>query len=209
MVNITRVYTRTGDKGTTRLTNNAEVSKTDPRVHAYGQVDELNSAVGYLLAAHTLPEEMRAALALIQNELFDVGADISNPVYPNPAEEQLRILPESITRLEHWCDEFGADVPKLRSFILPTGSPAAAWLHLCRTLARRAERYAWEAVNEYGLAEDEASADGGLNPHAIRYLNRLSDLFFVMSRKVSSIDGVGETLWVPGGERNATHHRHR
>lgn len=202
MVHLTRIYTRTGDAGRTRLSDNSVTAKTDPRVEAYGQVDELNSAIGLLLASYKLDEQARAALAIIQNELFDLGADLSNPVVPKPKYEPLRIIEPSITRLEAWCDEFGAELPHLNSFILPGGSPAGAYLHLCRTMARRAERTAWVAAEAYGLEDDPARSTGGINPLAIRYLNRLSDLFFIMARRASAMAEIPEVLWVPGGERN-------
>lgn len=202
MVHLTRIYTRTGDAGKTRLSDNSVTTKTDPRVAAYGQVDELNSAIGLLLAQHTLDDEIREALQLIQNELFDVGADLSNPVVPNPRYEPLRVISSSIDRLEHWCDHFGAGLPSLNSFILPGGSAAAAQLHICRTVARRAERTAWAAAETYGIEEDPPEGHGGVSALAIRYLNRLSDLLFILARRANAMDGVDEVLWVPGGERN-------
>lgn len=200
MVNLTKIYTRTGDAGQTRLSNNELTRKTDLRVAAYGEVDELNSHIGVLLA-QGVDDELAAVLGHIQNELFDLGADLSNPVVTDPPFEPLRIIESSIDQLERWCDLFGEDLPNLRSFILPGGSPAAAQLHICRTVARRAERAAWLAAEEYGLAGQDA-VDGGVNPLAIKYLNRLSDLFFILSRYVNTAAGVAEVLWVPGGERN-------
>lgn len=202
MVNLTRIYTRTGDAGQTRLSDNSVTSKTDPRVDAYGSVDELNSAIGWLLASYELDDDARGALQLIQNELFDVGADLSNPVTPNPKYEPLRIIADSIDRLEAWCDSFGAELGTLRSFILPGGAPAAAWLHVCRTLARRAERTAWTAAEAYGLEDGETEPTGGVNVLAIRYLNRLSDLLFIMARRANALASTPEVLWLPGGERN-------
>lgn len=201
MVNLTKIYTRTGDAGQTRLSNNELTRKTDLRVAAYGDVDELNSAIGVLLAQPaSLDEQVTAVLGHIQNELFDLGADLSNPVVPDPPFEPLRIIAASIDQLERWCDLFGEELPNLRSFILPGGCPAAAQLHVCRTIARRAERAAWLAAEEYGLA-DESSSNGGVNPLAIKYLNRLSDLFFILSRYVNANVGAAEVLWVPGGQR--------
>lgn len=202
MVHLTRIYTRTGDKGQTRLSDNSVTEKTDPRVDAYGHVDELNSAIGLLLAQFAVDEEVRPALQLIQNELFDVGADLSNPVVTNPKYEPLRIIASSIDRLEVWCDRFGEGLPSLNSFILPGGSPTSAQLHICRTLARRAERAAWHAAKAYGVEDDQAPAQGGVSPLAIRYLNRLSDLLFILARRANAIESVPEVLWVPGGERN-------
>ena len=202
MVNLTRIYTRTGDGGQTRLSDNSLTTKTDPRVEAYGSVDELNSAIGVLLAQHPLDEERRGVLGVIQNELFDLGADLSNPVVPNPEWEPLRIIQSSIDRLESWCDQFGEGLPNLRSFILPGGSPAAAQFHLLRTMARRAERAAWVAAETYGLHTEAEPVDNGVSALAIKYLNRLSDLLFIMARHAGVVDGVAEVLWVPGGERN-------
>lgn len=201
MVNLTRIYTRTGDAGETRLTDNSVARKTDPRVEAYGAVDEANSAIGLALAFGGLPEPITAALGIIQNELFDLGADLSNPLVANPEWEPLRVIPPSIDRLEGWCDEFGDGLPKLRSFILPGGTQAAAQLHVARTVVRRAERIAWHAAEVYGTAvsEDPSQQAGGVNTLAIKYLNRLSDLLFIMSR---AANGDAEVLWVPGGERN-------
>lgn len=202
MVHLTRIYTRTGDAGQTRLTDNSVTSKTDPRVAAYGHVDELNSAIGLLLSQYPVDAEVGAALRLIQNELFDVGADISNPVAPNPAHEPLRIIPSSVERLERWCDLFGEGLPALNSFILPGGTPTSAYLHVLRTMARRAERAAWAAAEVYGIEDDSAAARGGLNPIAMRYLNRLSDLLFILARHANAQAGANEVLWIPGGERN-------
>lgn len=210
MVHLTRIYTRTGDSGRTRLTDNSVTTKTDPRVDAYGQVDELNSAIGVLLAQYEVDDQARASLALIQNELFDLGADLSNPVISNPKYPPLRVIAASIERLEKWCDDYGADLPTLNSFVLPGGGATGAQLHVLRTMARRAERTAWVAAEAYGLddAEDPSQADGGLNPLAIRYLNRLSDLFFILARRANALADVPEVLWVPGGERNPDAAKH-
>lgn len=202
MVHLTRIYTRTGDSGQTRLTDNSLTSKTDSRMDAYGQVDELNSAIGVVIAQEALETEARKVLQSVQNDLFDLGADLSNPVIPDPKQEPLRIIAEDIERLERWCDCFGADLPPLHSFILPGGSQTSALLHVCRTTARRAERAAWRAAEEYGVEDEVADSEGGINPLAIRYLNRLSDLMFILSRRANVHEGVNEVLWVPGGERN-------
>ena len=204
MVRLTRIYTRTGDAGQTQLSDLSPVSKTDPRVAAYGDVDEANSAIGIALAAGGLPDEVAAVLRTVQNEMFDVGADLSTPLRAptsaNPLPE-LRITQEYIDRLEGWCDLFGNPLPNLKSFILPGGSPAAAQLHLARTVVRRAERTAWAAVQAYGT---ETVADpqlpGGVSTPAITYLNRLSDLLFILTRVVNGTDG--DVLWMPGGERS-------
>ena len=194
MVTLSKIYTRTGDKGTTRLVDNSEVRKTDLRVEAYGHVDECNSAVGVALALGGLPGRVVEMLALIQNELFDLGSDIANPLDPAPKWEPLRIEQPSIDRLEGFCDELQEQLPVLRSFILPGGSPAGAQLHVARTIARRAERAAWRCAEEHGF-----DAVGGVNPLAITYLNRLSDLLFIMSRAANGTDN--EVLWVPGTDR--------
>ncbi len=202
MVHLTRIYTRTGDTGQTRLTDNTLTSKTDSRMDAYGQVDELNSAIGVVIAQEALEPEVRKVLQSVQGDLFDLGADLSNPVIPEPKVEPLRIIAGDIERLERWCDYFGADLPALHSFILPGGSRTSALLHVCRTTARRAERAAWAAAEEYGTEDEVADSEGGINPLAIRYLNRLSDLMFILARRANVAEGVAEVLWVPGGEHN-------
>ena len=204
MVRLTRIYTRTGDAGQTQLSDLSQVSKTDPRVAAYGDVDEANSAIGIALAAGGLPDEVAAVLRTVQNEMFDVGADLSTPLRvptsANPLPE-LRITQEYIDRLEAWCDLFGNPLPNLKSFILPGGSPAAAQLHLARTVVRRAERIAWAAVQAYGTeAVEDPQLPGGVSMLAITYLNRLSDLLFILTRVVNGTDG--DVLWMPGGERS-------
>ena len=204
MVRLTRIYTRTGDAGQTQLSDLSPVSKTDPRVEAYGDVDEANSAIGVALAASGLPDDVAAVLRIVQNEMFDVGADLSTPLrVPTSTDPlpELRITQDYIDRLESWCDRFGEPLPNLKSFILPGGSPAAAQLHVARTVVRRAERVAWAAASAYGT---EAVADphlpGGVNTLAITYLNRLSDLLFIFTRVANGTDG--DVLWVPGGERS-------
>ena len=185
MVKLNKIYTRTGDGGTTGLVDGSRVSKTDARMHAIGDVDETNSAIG--VAITTLGDaELGAALARIQNDLFDLGADLATPGEDfTPSEMTLRIVPAQVARLEAEIDAMNADVPPLRSFILPGG--AAASLHLARAVARRAERSA-------------VAIDGGANPQALIYLNRLSDFLFVACRKVNLRAG-GDVLWVPGGAR--------
>ena len=192
MVNLTRIYTRTGDAGTTRLSDNSVASKTDPRVEAYGDVDEANSLIGVALATGELPGRIVEMLGLIRNELFDVGADLSNPVQENPPWEPLRIIESSVDRLEAFCDELAAPLPNLRSFILPGGRLGAAHLHVARAVTRRAERRAWACVEAHGAES--------MNLLAIKYLNRLSDLLFIMTRSANGTES--EILWVPGGERN-------
>jgi cob(I)alamin adenosyltransferase len=188
-VHLTRIYTRTGDAGTTRLGNNEEVAKTDPRIAAYAGADECNAAIGVALALGDLAEDVRDVLTAVQNDLFDVGADLCNPITLDPTYPPLRITEEYVTRLERWCDEFNARVPKLDSFILPGGTPGAALLHVARTTARRAERAAWAQI----AADPERT---GTLP--AKYLNRLSDLLFILCR-VANPDG--DVLWRPGAHR--------
>jgi cob(I)alamin adenosyltransferase len=202
MVRLTRIYTRTGDAGQTRLADMSVAAKQDIRVEAYGDVDEANSVLGIALASEGLPGEVAPVLKALQNELFDLGADLANPLRPVPDGKRppLRITQADIDRLETWCDRFGDPLPDLTSFILPGGAPAAAHLHLARTVVRRAERAAWAAVSAYGTEEVAAEGSpGGVNPLAITYLNRLSDLLFILTRAVNGPGG--DVLWVPGGER--------
>jgi len=190
MVNLTRIYTRTGDAGSTRLGDNSQTTKTDPRLQAYADVDELNSQIGYALAVGGLADEVTEVLTTVQNDLFDVGADFSTPVVENPEWTPLRVLPDYVTRLEGWCDRFNDDLEPLRSFVLPGGDVGAAALHVCRTVARRAERSAWAAHEVHGES---------MNVVAITYLNRLSDLLFILARHANRERG--DVLWKPGGER--------
>ena len=190
MVNLTRIYTRTGDSGTTRLGDMSETSKTDPRLAAYADVDEANASIGVALATGDLEERVVTVLTRIQNDLFDVGADFCTPVVDNPEYPPLRIEQDYIDRLEGWCDEFNEDLSNLRSFILNGGTTGAAHLHVSRTVTRRAERSAWAA-----WAEHEET----MNLLAIKYLNRLSDLLFILARHANRDNG--DVLWVPGGER--------
>ena len=199
MVRLTRIYTRTGDGGQTRLSDMSQTAKTDPRVAAYGDVDEANSAVGVALATGGLPADVADILRRIQNELFDLGADLSNPLRPPGETLELRIEEAAVERLEAWCDHFGDPLPSLRSFILPGGTPAAAQLHVARTVVRRAERAAWQAAERYGTEPAADDRPGGVNPLAITYLNRLSDLLFILTRVVNGTDG--DVLWLPGGDR--------
>lgn len=194
MVQLTKIYTRTGDAGSTRLSDLSEVAKTDLRVEAYGDVDEANSVLGVVTAGGLAASGLEAMLRHIQNELFDVGADLSTPIDPAPAWEPLRIIPSCITRLEGWCDELSAQLEPLNSFILPGGTAAAAQLHVARTVVRRAERVAWKAAAAHGL-----DVDGGVNSLAITYLNRLSDLLFLAAR-VANLEN-GDVLWLPGTDR--------
>jgi cob(I)alamin adenosyltransferase len=187
-IHLTRIYTKTGDTGTTGLGDFSRVSKTDPRLVAYADVDEANAAIGAALALGALDERIAAVLRAVQNDLFDVGADLCNPVAADPPHPPLRVTAEQVTRLEQWCDEFNAELPKLDSFILPGGTPGAALLHVARTVARRAERSAW------ALWETDADRT---NIIALQYLNRLSDLLFILCRKANP---GGDVKWVPGGE---------
>ncbi|MGW0227297.1 cob(I)yrinic acid a,c-diamide adenosyltransferase [Actinopolymorpha singaporensis] len=191
MVNLTRIYTRTGDGGQTRLVDNSQVTKTDRRLAAYADVDEANASIGTALALGGLAEDIAAVLVEVQNDLFDVGADLGNPV-DHGAEPgaALRITPEYVQRLEAHCDAFNERIEPLRSFVLPGGTPGAALLHTARTVVRRAERTAWAAWEEH--------ADT-MNAATIKYLNRLSDLLFILARVANA--GRGDVLWQPGGGR--------
>ncbi|MFA1539995.1 cob(I)yrinic acid a,c-diamide adenosyltransferase [Actinomadura monticuli] len=200
---LSRIYTRTGDDGTTALGDASRTRKTDPRLAAYADVEEANAAIGAALALGSLPEDVAALLTRVQNDLFDVGADLCAPVVPDPQYPPLRVEASYIERLEAACDEHNAALPVLRSFILPGGTPGAALLHVARTVARRAERTTWAAIEAHGsageAAEDGAAAEGGVNPLTATYLNRLSDLLFILCRVANA--GHGDVLWKPGGER--------
>jgi cob(I)alamin adenosyltransferase len=174
--------------------------KSDARVAAYGDVDEANSAIGVALATGGLPVEVVEVLSSIQNEMFDLGADLSNPLAADPPYEPLRVTQDYVDRLEGWCDSFGDPLPGLRSFILPGGSPAAAYLHMARTITRRAERAAWIAAEQYGTQEAADGSPGGVNSLALRYLNRLSDLLFILARAANP---GGDILWAPGAHSGA------
>jgi cob(I)alamin adenosyltransferase len=191
MVNLTRIYTRTGDAGTTRLGDMSETSKNDLRLEAYATVDEANAHIGVALAAGGLDDAAAKVLTTVQNDLFDVGADFCTPIVPDPKYPPLRIEQEYVDRLEAWCDEFNESLPALRSFILNGGTVAAAHLHVARTVIRRAERAAWLAHAEHGET---------MNLLAIKYLNRLSDLLFILARHANKEQG--DVLWIPGGERS-------
>jgi cob(I)alamin adenosyltransferase len=191
MVNLTRIYTRTGDSGTTRLGDLSETSKTDLRLQAYADVDECNSQLGAAVAVGGLEEDVVVVLTNIQNDLFDVGADLSRPMVADPSGPALRVEPAYVDRLEGWCDHYNEPLDKLRSFILPGGTPGAALLHVARTVARRAERSGWAAYAEHG---------DSMNPQAIKYLNRLSDLLFILARYTNRSSG--DVLWQPGGDHD-------
>jgi cob(I)alamin adenosyltransferase len=179
-VNLTRIYTRLGDGGETHLGDMSRVPKTHPRIEAYGAIDELNAHVGLTLTVEGLPDRYAEWLRRIQNDLFDLGADLSVP--EGGERERLRVRPEQVAWLEEACDEVNATLEPLRSFVLPGGSAASSHLHVCRTVCRRAERRA--------LAVEDA------NPEIVRYLNRLSDLLFILSRGANA--GGAEPLWEPG-----------
>ena len=194
-VHLTRIYTRTGDDGSTGLSDFSRVPKTDPRVVAYADCDEANATIGLALAlGGDVPGDIREVLTTIQNDLFDAGADLSTPVADDPEYPPLRIAQDYIDALERWCDSFGADLPALDSFILPGGTPLAALLHQARTVTRRAERSAWAAVAAH---PDDTSV------LPAKYLNRLSDLLFILSRVANrtTADSPGDVKWVPGGSR--------
>ena len=187
---LSRIYTRTGDSGTTALGDASRAAKTDLRLAAYADVDEANCAIGVAVTMGGLPEAVCALLTRIQNELFDVGADLSNPITPQPAYPPLRVAASYVEALEAACDQYNADLPALRSFVLPGGSPGSALLHTARTVARRAERSAWAAIEKHGDT---------MNPITAQYLNRLSDLLFILARYVN--EPGGDLLWKPGGDR--------
>ena len=191
-VNLTRIYTRTGDDGSTRLGDMSKTTKTDPRLIAYADTDEANSSIGVAIALGRLEAEVAGTLTRIQNELFDVGADLCNPIVPDPQFPPLRILQADIDRLERDCDRYNEPLANLRSFILPGGTPGSALLHVSRTVVRRAERSAWSALDEHGES---------MNVLTAKYLNRLSDLLFILARYANR--AVGDVPWVPGGSREA------
>jgi cob(I)alamin adenosyltransferase len=184
-VRLTRIYTRGGDRGETSLGDGSRVPKLDCRIGAFGTVDELNAMLGVVLAEPDLPEPLREPLERIQNDLFDVGADLSVPF---GIGDRLRVEDAHVERLEQLCDEFNADLPTLKSFVLPGGTPAAARLHVARTTCRRAERDALTANDEHGI-----------NPLVLAYLNRLSDFLFIAARWANRDSPADEPLWKPGG----------
>jgi cob(I)alamin adenosyltransferase len=200
VVNLTRIYTRTGDDGTTALGDFSRTRKTDPRLVAYADVDEANSAIGVVLASagSALDADVVGLLRRVQNDLFDVGADLCTPLSPSqPEHPPLRVTPEYVDDLEAACDRYNEGLAPLRSFILPGGSVAAASLHVARTVTRRAERSVWAAVERYGTD----AVGGGVNPLPAQYLNRLSDLLFILSRQANHERG--DVLWAPGGGRTS------
>ena len=188
-VHLTRIYTRTGDDGTSALGDMSRVRETDRRLVAYADVDEANSAIGVALALGGLPDEIARVLRAVQNDLFDVGADLCVPVVADPPYEPLRVTDAQVERLERACDDFNARLPKLDSFLLPGGTPGAALLHAARTVVRRAERSTW------ALLDVDAERTGQV---PARYLNRLSDLLFILARTANPD---GDVLWKPGANR--------
>jgi len=200
MVNLTRIYTRTGDDGTTSLGDFSRTSKNDPRLLAYADVNEANAAVGVAVAAGGLREDLVTTLSRVQNELFDVGADLCTPLQRTEEYPPLRVQPPWVQDLEADCDRYLAEVEPLRSFILPTGTPGAAYLHVATTVVRRAERAAWAAIGAHGSEPGEVRGQGGVNVLAATYLNRLSDLLFILAR-VANLPIGGDVLWQPGGGR--------
>ena len=198
-VHLTKIYTRTGDDGTSGLGDFSRVAKTDPRLVAYADAEEANAAIGVALALGALRKDLATVLRRVQNDLFDVGADLCVPIVAqhdptqhDPTQHDhppLRVTDGYVTRLEGWCDEFNAALSKLDSFILPGGTPGAALLHTARVVVRRAERSTWAVLE----ADPERT-----NPVTARYLNRLSDLLFILCR-VANPDG--DVPWKPGGQR--------
>ena len=190
MVNLTRIYTRTGDAGQTRLGDNSVASKLDARLAAYADVDEANAHIGVAIASGELSDDIVTVLLHVQNDLFDVGADLATPVVADPEYPPLRVEPAYVRRLEQWCDHYNESLEALRSFILSGGTLGAAHLHVARTVVRRAERSGWAAHEQHATS---------MNELALTYLNRLSDLLFILARCANRARG--DVLWVPGGER--------
>jgi cob(I)alamin adenosyltransferase len=190
-IHLTRIYTRTGDDGTTGLSDFSRVSKNDARLLAYADCDEANSAIGVAIALGEPDQKIVGVLRQIQNDLFDAGADLSTPVVPDPEHPPLRVPQDYIDRLEAWCDTFNEPLPALNSFVLPGGSKLSALLHVARTIVRRAERSAWAAVDAH---------QDGVSVLPAKYLNRLSDLLFILSRVANP---EGDVLWKPGGGAGA------
>jgi cob(I)alamin adenosyltransferase len=190
---LSRIYTRTGDAGSTGLNDGSRVLKTDTRLAAYADTDEASCAIGVALTLGSLPDDMVTLLRRIQNELFDAGADLATPLPVSPPEyPQLRIDASYVSRLEASCDSYNESLPTLRSFILPGGTPGAALLHTARVVTRRAERTAWAAVADHGDT---------ISPWPAKYLNRLSDLLFILARAANKAKNEEDVLWHPGGDR--------
>jgi cob(I)alamin adenosyltransferase len=196
-VRINRIYTRTGDDGTTGLGDFSRTRKTDPRLAAYADTDEAGASIGLAVTLGGLDDDVITLLRRAQNDLFDVGADLCLPLAAEYKYEPLRVQQPWIGELEQAIDQYNADLSKLTTFVLAGGTPGAAYLHAARTVVRRAERSVWAAIEAYGT-----SVDGGVNPLAAQYLNRLSDLLFVLARHANR--SVGDVLWRPGGGRSAS-----
>lgn len=193
-IHLTRVVTRAGDKGKTAIGDLSRTAKTDPRVEAIGAVDEANTFLGAAVALGGLPEPIVHVLRQVQNDLFDVGGDLATPVREDLPYRARRVEETYVTRLEAAVEEFNAGLEPLHSFVLPGGSPGAALLHQARAVTRRAERRVWAAIEEHGE---------GVNPVTVRFLNRLSDLLFVLSRAANQSAGVPEPIWLPGDHNRA------
>jgi cob(I)alamin adenosyltransferase len=189
MVVISSVYTKTGDQGTTSLGDGSRTSKNDARLEAFSTVDEANSNIGVALSMD-IDLDIKEVLLLIQNDMFDVGADLCTPVVDDPKYPPLRVTEEQVTRLENLIDQYNEPLSTLRTFVLPSGTPLAAQLHVARTVVRRAERLTWNAIHSFGE---------GVNITTAKYLNRLSDLLFVLSRHANR--EIGDVLWIPGANR--------
>jgi cob(I)alamin adenosyltransferase len=189
LVVISSVYTKTGDQGTTSLGDGSRTSKNDARLEAFSTVDEANSNIGVALSMD-IDADVKEVLLHIQNDLFDVGADLCTPVVDDPKYPPLRVTEEQVTRLENLIDQYNEPLSTLRTFVLPSGTPLAAQLHVARTVVRRAERQTWNAIHSFGE---------GVNITTAKYLNRLSDLLFVLSRHANR--EIGDVLWVPGANR--------
>ncbi len=195
-VRLTRIYTKTGDAGQTHLGDMSRVHKTDPRLAAFADVDEANSVLGVALALGSLEPATADLLRTVQNDLFDVGADLCTPVTPDPEHPPLRVTAAYTERLEAACDAHNEPLPALTSFILPGGTPGAALLHQARVVVRRAERSVWALLSD----DERDGAAGRTNPETARYLNRLSDLLFILARGANP---GGDVLWEPGAHSGA------
>jgi cob(I)alamin adenosyltransferase len=200
MVDLTKIYTRTGDDGTTSLGDFSRTSKNDPRLVAYADTNEANALIGVAVAAGRLGDEVTATLTRVQNELFDVGADLCTPLQASYQYPPLRVEQPWVDDLEADCDRYLERIEPLRSFILPGGTVGAAHLHVATTVVRRAERSAWAAVTAHGEEPGDERGVGGVNRLTATYLNRLSDLLFILAR-VANVDRGGDVLWQPGGGR--------
>lgn len=202
MVNLTRIYTRTGDDGTTGLGDFSRTRKTDARLAAYADANEANAVIGIAIAAGGLDEDVVTVLTRVQNDLFDVGADLCSPLRETYEHPPLRVQDRWVDDLEADCDAFNERLDALRSFILPGGTAGSAHLHHACTVVRRAERSTWAAIEAYGTEPGDSRGEGGVNPLTARYLNRLSDLLFILAR-VANLSRGGDVLWQPGGGREA------